>query len=212
MKHPRIKICGITRLKDARLVADLGADYIGVIFHRASPRFVTIERALKIRQAVGPLVQIAAVFVNDRPERIISICRKLQCSMVQLHGSESNQIIKLLQKAGLKVARAFYVTSESGWKDVRETIADFALVDNQTASLAGGSGQTFDWNCAPERPVPNLILSGGLNVRNFSEGIKLFIPAILDFNSGVEDSPGKKSERKLRQLFRIFNKLSRNTR
>jgi len=212
VKHPRIKICGIIRLKDARLVADLGADYIGLIFHRASPRFVTIERAIKIRQAVGPLMQLVAVFVNDRPERIISICRKLQCSMVQLHGSQTDQFIKSLQKAGLKVARAFYVTRKYGWKDVRETIADFALVDNQTSSLAGGTGNTFDWKFATERPVPNLILSGGLNVRNFSEGIKLFTPAILDFNSGVEDSPGKKSERKLTQLFGAFNKLHGKTR
>lgn len=207
MKRPRIKICGITRLQDARLAADLGADYIGVNFHRASPRWVSFRQATKIRAAVGPLVQIAPVFVKESPERIIRICRGLQSSLVQLHGAQNAQFVRSLQKAGLKVALAFHVTRMAEWKNIRKSMADFVLLDNQTATLAGGTGMTFDWNLAPRRPIANLILSGGLNARNFHEGAKAFAPAILDFNSGVEEAPGKKSERKLRQLFRRYNKL-----
>lgn len=212
MSPPLIKICGVTRVKDARLIAELGADYMGVIFHKASPRSVTIEQARKIRLAAGPLMQVVAVFVKESPERIISICRRLQCSIAQLHGSQNDRDIKFLQKEGLKVARAFHVTRHKDWKIVRESAGDFALVDNQTPERAGGTGDPFDWNVAPKRPIKNLILSGGLNARNFAEGAKAFAPVILDFNSGVEDSPGKKSERKLRQLFRSYNKLYGNMR
>ena len=204
---PKIKICGITRLKDARLAVSLGADYLGFVFYRKSKRYISPSDASKIAISVSPVVSIVAVFVDETPERMLKIARTIRASVIQLHGNQSERTVRKLQTEGMKVALAFAVCPETDWKRVRATSADFILLDNSAGNLKGGTGKLFDWGLVPARPIKNLILAGGLDAGNFNSAIDRFAPLILDFNSGVEPKPGLKSAAKLKYLFKSLEAL-----
>ncbi|MCH9031127.1 MAG: phosphoribosylanthranilate isomerase [candidate division Zixibacteria bacterium] len=200
--RPKIKICGITRLKDARLSVSLGADYLGFIFYRKSKRYISPDDACKIAYSVNPLVSIVAVFVDETPEHMLKISRKIRANVIQLHGNQSERVVRKLQSEGMKVALAFGVSSKTDWKRVYATSADFVLLDNSAENEKGGTGKVFDWGLVPRRKIRNLFLAGGLEAGNYGRAIKKFSPLILDFNSGVEVRPGLKSSVKLKYLFK----------
>ena len=84
----RVKICGVTRAKDAEIAAALGADIIGLNFHPASPRYVSVERAREIRDAIAGQCLVAGVFVNAAREYIDERLREVGLDMLQFHGDE----------------------------------------------------------------------------------------------------------------------------
>ncbi len=206
MKY-RIKICGITRTSDVKLVSTLGADMIGMIFYRRSPRFVSIPSAKEISKVSSPIIQKVGVFVNEENDRILEIAHKVGLDWVQLHGNESASDINYIKKHHLKVIKAFKIASKSDWNIVLKCRADLVLVDNMKADSQGGTGESFDWAIRPKQKISNLVLAGGLSADNLSEGIKLFKPAMVDLNSGVESSPGIKSAKKLKEIFRLCRRL-----
>ena len=85
----RIKICAMTRIEDALLAAELGADAIGLVFHPASPRFISIEQAAKIVAALPPFVTSVGVFVNASAEFIKQALTEASLDLLQFHGDES---------------------------------------------------------------------------------------------------------------------------
>ncbi len=212
---PRIKVCGITRPNDAKHAANLGVDYLGLIFYKESPRKVTQKLARTIIAATPPTVQFVLVFVNEPVESVIATARKLQCAVVQLHGSYSAKEIVTIQRSGLKVIRAFQIGSGSDVKSAFSSRADFVLLDNKkqgAKSIYGGTGQTFDWTLLKDKTTcpKNLVLAGGLTVENFESALQFTDPLILDFNSGVESAPGVKSLTKLKKLFAAVEKWRQN--
>src|SRR5690242_19643541 len=68
MARTRIKICGITRLADAIAAAEAGADAIGFVFHRPSPRWIEPREAGKIVAALPPFVTTVGLFVDVDPD------------------------------------------------------------------------------------------------------------------------------------------------
>ncbi|MFQ5498035.1 MAG: N-(5'-phosphoribosyl)anthranilate isomerase [Candidatus Zixiibacteriota bacterium] len=203
----RIKICGITRPRDARLAERLGADMIGLIFAPKSPRRVTFSRASEIVRDLSPLLARVGVFVDEEPDRMIAAADRFGLDYIQLHGSESAVVIRTLQRRRLKVIKAFQMHKIGDDLPLRRSRADMVLLDNISATQRGGTGQTFDWSLAPKKTIPNLVLSGGLTADNLSEGVKRFAPAMVDINSGVESSPGIKSPSKLKALFERYRKI-----
>src|SRR5437879_8584894 len=87
----RVKICGITRRQDARAAAEAGADAIGLVFYPPSPRFVSVERALEVRDALPPFVQTVALFVNPDAAQVAQVIGRVRPAMLQFHGEEAPQ-------------------------------------------------------------------------------------------------------------------------
>ena len=203
----RIKVCGITRVADALLAAELGADMIGMIFYRRSPRFLTMKKARAIVKSLPPTVRPVGVFVDESPDRMISLGTKLHLDFIQLHGNEPVGHVRALQKAGLGVIKAFHVRTQADYRRLYLSRADLVLLDNASSGLPGGTGRAFDWSLRPPRPISNLVLAGGLAVHNVAKGVKRFGPLVVDVNSGVEDSPGMKSHIKMREFFKMCNRL-----
>src|SRR5204862_8003262 len=85
----RVKICGITRTADARAAAEAGADAIGLVFYPPSPRFLSVERAVEIRDALPPFVQTVALFVNADAAQISQVLGRVKPAMLQFHGDEA---------------------------------------------------------------------------------------------------------------------------
>ncbi len=198
----RVKICGITRLEDAKLAVELGASALGFVFYPPSPRFVAPAQAAAIRRALPPLVTTVGVFVNEDPERIEEIRRLVGLDLVQLHGEEPPETAARFFPA---VIKAFRVRSERDLAQItayRDCVSAI-LLDTYVKGLAGGTGKTFDWSLAKKAKEYGLpvILAGGLNPENIKRAAQLVRPYALDVSSGVEAFAGKKHPVLLRRLF-----------
>ncbi|HUV30445.1 MAG TPA: phosphoribosylanthranilate isomerase [Acidobacteriota bacterium] len=207
MKRFHVKVCGITRAKDAERAAQLGGDMIGFIFFRPSPRYVTPARAHEICSCASPVLDRVGVFVDEDLETILRIARRVRLNIIQLHGKEPVRAVTRLQREGYRVIKAFGIAHARDYERLRASPADLVMLDAAAANLPGGTGRTFDWSVRPRPAIPNLVLAGGITARNVARGVKLFDPTVVDVNSGVESAAGVKSPRKLKEFFDVCNRL-----
>jgi phosphoribosylanthranilate isomerase len=191
----RIKICGITRPGDARAAADAGADAIGLVFYPPSPRFLSVERAVEIRDALPPFVQTVALFVNADAAQVSQVLGRVKPAMLQFHGEETPDFCAQFGVPFVKACRV---------RPGLDPVAYLQPFSRATAWLVdsfvpeyGGVGESFDWSLLPatgERPV---ILSGGLSRANVAEAIRRVRPWGVDVSSGVESGKGVKDGTKI---------------
>jgi phosphoribosylanthranilate isomerase len=197
---PRVKVCGIQRVEDALLAAELGASAIGFIFWPGSPRFVDPVRARAVADALPPHVLRVGVFVDQVPEYVRDIAERVSLGAVQLHGSES---VAAYSALGLALIKAIAVTDPFD-ATVMDRVPDevTVLLDAHDPVRRGGTGRTIDWSIAAAMAVRRrTILSGGLNPQNVSEAVERVRPYMIDVSSGVESAPGIKDAAKLRAFF-----------
>ena len=194
-----VKICGITSVEDARLALDAGADALGFVFWPMSPRFVTPEAAAAITATLPSFVTRVGVFVDAAPDELARAAAVAGLDVLQLHGDEPPATLRALPR---RVLKAFRVGAGFGTEDVLAySNAGFGvLLDTLRADLPGGTGAAFDWTLARglRERVPFLVLAGGLRPDNVAKAIAVVRPHAVDVSSGVERSPGRKDEGKLR--------------
>jgi phosphoribosylanthranilate isomerase len=191
----RVKICGITRPQDARAAAAAGADAVGLVFYPPSPRFLSVERAREIREAVPPFVQCVALFVNPDAAQVAQVIGRVHPAMLQFHGEESPAFCAQFGVPYLKAARVAQgvdlleylrpFTAASGW-----------LLDAHVEEY-GGVGASFDWSLVPESLERPLVLSGGLTIENVGGAVRRVRPWAVDVSSGVESAKGIKDAAKI---------------
>jgi phosphoribosylanthranilate isomerase len=203
----QVKVCGITRLSDAELAAELGAWAIGMIFHEHSPRSCSLEEAQVIAARLRRRVRLCGVFVNAHLEHVLELSDQLGLDMLQLHGDEGPAYCsEVARRTGAQVIKATQVSGPGDIRDIERFHTDFHLLDARSrsperAGLRGGTGESFDWALlAGRRAKVPLILSGGLNAQNVAAAIALTHPYAVDTASGTESSPGRKDPQKLRDL------------
>jgi phosphoribosylanthranilate isomerase len=200
MKKPgarvRIKICGTTRLEDALAAIDAGADALGFIFYRKSPRNVSMRTARGIIAWLPPFVETVGVFVDESIERVNRVTGYCGLDRVQLHGGESAAYCRQVRRPVIKGVRVKDERSLAGLKAFR--VSGF-LLDAYQEGKPGGTGKTFNWDLAlAARAFGPLILAGGLDAGNVAEAIRRVRPYGVDVVSGVEASPGVKDAKKIR--------------
>lgn len=186
----RVKICGITRPADAESAARAGADAIGMVFYPPSPRFVSIERAIEVRDALPPFVQTVALFVNPDAAQVAQVLGRLGPSLLQFHGEETPAFCA---QFGVPYIRACRVAEGVDLLEYLRAFPDAAgwLLDAYVDGY-GGKGKRFDWSVVPvERDRP-LVLSGGLAPDNVRDAIRRVRPWGVDVSSGVESAKGIK--------------------
>ena len=194
----RIKICGITNIKDALLASGLGADALGFIFYPGSKRYIEPEKAAEIISSVPPFVTTVGVFVNQSLEEIESMRNITDIDLVQLHGDETPEFCSSLAFKSVKVIRV----KEPGDVEQVELYPQKAILfDTHSDEAYGGTGESFTWDWLKGLHTEKaIILSGGLTPDNVSEAVKKVAPYAVDVSSGVEESPGVKSEEKMRKF------------
>ena len=201
----RVKICGITRAEDAQTAARLGADAIGMVFYDASPRNISIEQAQALARSLPPFVCRVGLFVDADPQFVKEVMELVPLDMLQFHGNESATDCDQFRKPYIKAIRM-----ESGLS-VSERMNEFSgasamLLDTYSTSVAGGSGESFDWSLVPqERPMP-IILAGGLHAGNVAEAIRVAHPYAVDVSSGVERDKGIKDADKMSAFINEVNR------
>jgi phosphoribosylanthranilate isomerase len=211
----RIKICGITNLEDALAAVEYGADALGFILVRESPRFIGnypdawqipyslppfISRVAVLRDAVG-LLELA--FLPDG-------YWTRWCDTVQFYQGESAVLLRLHKRA----IRCFRIRGAESLNDIENHLAniDAILLDAYHPDKLGGAGETFDWELARqarERFRKPTILAGGLTPENVEDAVARVRPYAVDVSSGVEAEPGRKDHSKLRAFIRAVQKADR---
>jgi phosphoribosylanthranilate isomerase len=196
----RVKICGISRVEDAVLAAELGASAIGFIFWPGSPRFVEPDRAREIVRALPAGVTPVGVFVDQPLEYIMEVARIVRLGAVQLHGSEAIAAFAPVEQRLIKAVPVGEGFAPATVDELPSHIT--VLLDAHDPVRRGGTGRTIDWSVAAavaaRRPT---ILSGGLTPGNVSDAVARVRPYMIDVSSGVESAPGVKDALKLRALF-----------
>ena len=207
----RVKICGITNEIDALKAARIGAWALGFIFYKKSPRFISPFKAKQIIQRLPPFVTPVGVFVNHPAGAVRDIINHCGLRAVQLHGDEDHHFCHRLKSYNVKVIKVFRVGENFDPKIVEPFKVDAFLFDTFDPINYGGSGKTFDWNILKQvkssYDVP-IILSGGLNAQNVIEPVNELKPYAVDANSGVEESPGKKDHKKMKDFIDIVSYIS----
>jgi phosphoribosylanthranilate isomerase len=186
-----VKICGITRVEDGLAAAYAGAHAIGLVFHPASPRFVSIEQAREIAQRMPPFITVVGLFVNPDQETVQAVLRQVPLQLLQFHGDETPELCGQFDLPYLKAVRMAHGTDLLQYA-ARYREAKALLLDAFQNGLYGGSGQAFDWRTVPRNlPLP-VVLAGGLTAHNVGEAIRTARPWAVDVSSGVEREKGIK--------------------
>ena len=201
---PKVKICGITNAEDAAVAVDAGADALGFVFYRKSPRYIEPTLARQIVMSLPPLVIPVGVFVDEEQQVVRNLMDDCGLALAQLHGNESAIYCKELGRTVLKALRVkdrstFLALAEfRGRAGVRGFVLD-AFSDQ----AYGGTGQVIDWQLAAEAAkAASVLLAGGLTPDNVEKAIQAVQPYGVDVSSGVERTPGKKDHEKVRAFIR----------
>ncbi|MCS6896787.1 MAG: phosphoribosylanthranilate isomerase, partial [Nitrospira sp.] len=184
----KVKICGITNGEDARVAVEAGADALGFVMYRKSPRHVRAETAKAIVASLPPLVVPVGVFVNEEADLVRKLMDECGFALAQLHGDETSSYCQALGRPAIKAVRLkdrsslLAVAEFHGRAEVRGFVVD-AFSDD----AYGGTGRTVDWTLATEiaRTTP-ILLAGGLTPDNVGDAIRAVRPYGVDVSSGVE--------------------------
>lgn len=187
----RSKICGITRIEDALVAADAGADAIGLVFYAPSPRAVSVQQARQIIAALPPFVTTVGLFVNATRCEIGEILDAVPLDTLQFHGDETPAECEGHGRPWYKALRV------KAGEDIVAQAKRFAgasaiLLDTFVAGIPGGTGEVFDWSLIPEGMPKPLILAGGLSADNVQQAIAQVHPFAVDISGGVERDKGIK--------------------
>ena len=193
----KVKICGITNLEDALAALFCGADAIGFVFYKKSPRYIDPIKARNISRILPKKILKVGVFVDEREGRIKSISKMCALDFLQFHGNESPEFCSKFK--GYKVIKAFKVKDKIDLASLKEYKRFAYLFDTFSKSKVGGTGKKFNWNLLREKGKMNnpVFLSGGLNAGNIKSALKIVKPDWVDLSSSVESKPGKKDHKKI---------------
>ena len=194
----RIKVCGLTRRADVAAAVAAGADAIGLVFYRASPRCVTPSQAAALVAGISPLVSVVGLFVAAQEAEVGAALAAVRLDLLQFHGDEPAAECERYGVPYMPAARVRagldLLEFERSHPKARALLVD-AYVDGY-----GGGGKVFDWSLIPEGLALPLVLSGGLNAQNVAEAVRRVRPYAVDVSSGVESAKGIKDAVQIRRF------------
>jgi phosphoribosylanthranilate isomerase len=186
-----VKICGITNLTDARAAVDAGATALGFNFYASSPRCITPSLAEDIARQLPSTVLKVGLFVEHSPENVKSILNGAGLDVAQVYFDEPIP--------GVRHWRTRRVDGAFDSDGLEDESAEAFLLDTPSATLRGGTGQTFDWRRA-RNPRVRIIIAGGLDASNVRQAIEEAQPWGVDACSRLESEPGRKDAFKMKQF------------
>jgi phosphoribosylanthranilate isomerase len=215
INRTRIKICGLTREQDVDAAVAAGVDAIGFVMYAPSPRAVTVERAAELALRLPAFVTPVLLFVNETAEAIAHACVQVPGAWLQFHGDETpDHCRKIARTLGRRWMRAARIPLETAAGEEPFDLLKYAqdYSDAQAVLLDahvdgyGGGGKTFNWSQLPQNVNAHLVLSGGLNAANVTDGIRALRhhghSLAVDVSSGVESAKGIKDATKIHEFVR----------
>ena len=209
------KICGLNDAASVAAAAEGGARFIGFVFYPPSPRAVTPKQAGALAGAAPQDIYRVGVFVDPDDQLLNAVFSAVRLDFVQLHGGESAQrAAEIKARTGAGVIKAIKVAARGDIESARpyRDVADWILFDAKApktleGALPGGNALSFDWRmlAAHDEPAFGLpwILSGGLDIDNLAEAVRISCARAVDVSSGVESAPGEKSPELVRRFLAL---------
>ena len=193
----RVKVCGITNLEDALASLFSGADAIGFVFYKKSPRFIEPIKARNISLILPKKILRVGVFVNEQEARVKRIAKLSQLNILQFHGDESPAYCRKFKS--YRVIKAFAVNKDFNLSEILKYKTFAYLFDTFSKEKFGGTGKKFNWNLLRniDKIKNQIFLSGGLTSVNVVKAIKKLHPDWVDVSTSVEVKPGKKGHKKI---------------
>jgi phosphoribosylanthranilate isomerase len=189
----QVKICGVARSQDASAAVEAGADLVGMILWAPSPRAIALDEARRVRDAVPSSVELVGVFVDEDPDRVDELACELELDRVQLHGSESADVVRRFGE------RAFRGVRDGDASQVPEGVP--VVYDRAFGHVPDDEELAAHWQAARalgrERQV---LLAGALDPRNVRRAIAAAQPYGVDVARGVESAPGVKDHDLVRRF------------
>ena len=203
-----IKLCGMTRREDIVFAVNTGVDALGFIL-AASSRQVNLDQVRELTYMLPPFIARVAVVVNPEPEKVTEIEKSGLFDYIQFHGSEEPELLK---NTVLKTVKAISIAGEKDLAAVEKykKSADYLLFDTKIGSQSGGTGESFDWSLISELELP-YILAGGLGADNIEKALKKLNPLAVDLNSRLENEPGKKNHRLVKDTVKKIKRFKPKT-
>ena len=201
----KVKICGITNLEDALGSFFAGADALGFVFYKKSPRYISSRQAQNISRLLPKKILRVGVFVDEDISSVKKIARACHLDMLQFHGQES--IAYCHKFKGYKIIKAFRIGKPADLDKVSQYKTFAYLFDSFSNTQAGGTGNKFNWKILAQsaRIEPIIFVSGGLTAGNVRQAVKLLKPDWVDVSSGLESRPGKKDQQKIKRFIQVLN-------
>ena len=203
----RVKICGITQIKQGQEIAVLGANSIGFICVERSSRYITPDKIKAIAEVLPAQTDKVGVFADHSLAEITRVVDEANLTSVQLHGKESPDFCDRLRSEiapDIEIIKAFRIKTADSLKETAQysSCVDTLLLDAYHPQMLGGTGETIDWQDLKDfKPSLPWMLAGGLTPDNVAEALTRLQPDGIDLSSGVERSPGDKDLNKVAQLF-----------
>ena len=200
----RIKFCGMTRPGDVRLAGELGVDAVGFVFAARSRRRVEPAQAAAMREALAPMVDAVALFMDNDADEIRDVVTEVRPSLLQFHGDEEDAFCRAFGLPYLKAVAMGGVESPDPLElHGRFPTAAGFLLDAHAPGEGGGSGRTFDWAHVPRGLTKPFLVAGGLTPDNVHDAVIATRPWGVDVASGVEAEggpPGIKDGARMRRF------------
>jgi phosphoribosylanthranilate isomerase len=196
----KVKVCGITNLEDALYSFFSGADGLGFVFYKKSPRYIQPDKAANISAILPRKIKRIGVFVDAKVATVKRIARLCGLDMLQFHGRESPQYCKKFKD--YKIIKAFRIDKQKDLEGVSKYKTFAYLFDSFSKTKFGGTGNKFNWKILAQtvKMKPIVFLSGGLAVGNIKQAVKLLQPDWVDVSSSLELKPGHKSHKKIQEF------------
>ena len=195
----RIKFCGMTRPGDVRLAVEMGVDALGFVFAPDSPRRLDPDEAEALREAVPPLVDVVALFMNNPGSAVTAAIRALRPTLLQFHGVEDDAFCRGFGVPFIKTLAMGAGPGDAARARKRYPSASAVLLDGHAPGQPGGGGERFDWTTIPPLGCP-VFLAGGLTPDVVGEAIRIARPYAVDVSSGIESAPGRKDGDRMRKF------------
>jgi len=190
----RAKICGITDLYTAKIAEEAGADFLGFVFYKPSPRYIDPVKAAVIGSQIQKS-RLVGVFVDEDLEVVNEIAHRVKLDYVQLHGSEPAEYAR---QVDCPVIKAYHYDENFSVAEAEVYPAEMILLDAGDAQNPGGTGQSFDWQKAAQDIAQlhkSVIVAGGINRENALQANKVMKPYALDVSSSLEVNKEKSVEK-----------------
>ncbi len=196
----KVKVCGITNLADAEAAIKYGADALGFIFAKASPRYIGKTEAQKIISALPPFITTVGVFTEGNPSEIRETIETCGIDLIQFHGVFTRETVEAFSERAIQVVT---IDPKNGISNDRPFAARATLFDRSKES-----GASYEWAWVlPAKKWGRVILAGGLTLTNLQEAIETVRPYAVDVCSGVESEKGRKDKVKLKRFIEMAKAL-----
>ena len=203
----KVKLCGFKDEESVKVACSQKCDFLGFIFYDRSPRFVDLEKAASISKIIPSDIAKVAVVVDADFSFLQEISQKFKPDFFQFHGAETPEFLQKIkiEFPQIKIIKAFKIKDKQDLDQIKffEKVSDFFLFDSKVENEMGGSGKKFKWQILNNLSTKKeWFLSGGLNVENIVEAIKITGAKMIDISSGIEEIRGKKSPKLILELMK----------